>query len=130
MNARLQHVAVPRPPGSEAETRRFYGGVLGLTEITPARSMDELDLIWFSLGDAEIHLYAEPPTGQDRTGRHFCLVVDDLEDVRGRLEAAGIPVVGTVPIPGRPRYYARDPFGNLIEFSTIEETLSDSEVGP
>jgi catechol 2,3-dioxygenase-like lactoylglutathione lyase family enzyme len=58
--------------------------------------------------------------GQDHSGRHYCLAVDDLDALRARLEAAGVSVVNDIPIPGRPRFFARDPFGNLIEFTTIE----------
>jgi catechol 2,3-dioxygenase-like lactoylglutathione lyase family enzyme len=120
VSARIQHVSLPRPPGSEAETRHFYGALLGLQEVTPPQSLHALDLIWFRLGDGELHLFAEPPTGQDHSGRHVCLAVDDVEALRARLEGAGMSVVGTVPIPGRPRYFVRDPFGNLIEITTIE----------
>ncbi|MCB0049140.1 MAG: VOC family protein, partial [Caldilinea sp.] len=58
--------------------------------------------------------------GQDHSGRHFCLAVEDVEELRDRLEAAGVTVVGDVPIPDRPRYFIRDPFGNLIELTTID----------
>ncbi len=35
MNARIQHVSLPRPPGTEVETRAFYGELLGLEEMNP-----------------------------------------------------------------------------------------------
>jgi catechol 2,3-dioxygenase-like lactoylglutathione lyase family enzyme len=121
MNLRLQHVAIARPPGGDAAARAFYGGVLGLTEIAPPQSLAPLDLIWFRLaGDTELHIMVEEPVGQDRTGRHFCLAVDDLVELRSRLEVAGITTVGDTPIPGRPRFFVRDPFGNLLEITTLE----------
>lgn len=121
MNARLQHVSVPRPPGSDSAARRFYGEALGLTEIMPPKALADLNVIWYHLGGGtELHLLTEEPTGQDHSGRHFCLAVDDVEALRERLEAAGIAVVGTTPIPGRPRYFCRDPFGNMIEITTVE----------
>lgn len=120
MNARIQHVSIPRPPGSHATARDFYGDLLGLEEITPPKSLAALELVWYRLGETELHLFAEEPTGQDHSGRHLCIAVDDVEALRERLEAAGVPVVGTIPIPGRPRYFVRDPFGNLIEITTIE----------
>lgn len=121
MQIRLQHVSVPRPPGSDAAARHFYGEVLGLTEITPPKALDDLQVIWYRLGgDTELHLLTEAPTGQDHSGRHFCLTVDDLEALRERLEAAGIAVVGATRIPGRPRYFCRDPFGNMVEITTLE----------
>jgi catechol 2,3-dioxygenase-like lactoylglutathione lyase family enzyme len=47
--------------------------------------------------------------------------VDDILALRERCEAAGVTVVGDVRIPGRPRFFVRDPFGNLIELTSIEE---------
>lgn len=120
MNARIQHASLPRPPGTGAETRAFYGTLLGLDEIAPPHALHALDLIWYRLGETELHLFAEGSTGQDHSGRHVCLAVDDVEVLRERLEEAGLPVVGATPIPGRPRYYVRDPFGNLLEITTIE----------
>lgn len=121
MNARLQHVTIARPPGADTPMRAFYGGLLGLEEIEPPRALASLNVIWYRLGgDTELHILPEEPAGQDYTGRHFCLAVDDVVALRDRLEEAGITVVGDTPIPGRPRYFVRDPFGNLIELTTIE----------
>jgi catechol 2,3-dioxygenase-like lactoylglutathione lyase family enzyme len=127
MSPRIQHVSIPRPPGSDAAARRFYGELLALEEITPPRSLAALDLVWFRLGETELHLFAEEPAGQDHSGRHFCIAFDDVEAVRERLEGAGLAVVGTIPIAGRPRYFVRDPFGNLVEICTIEGDYADIE---
>ncbi len=108
-------------PGQEATARQFYGAVLGLIEVAPPASRDGLQEIWFQLaGKTELHLFAEAPTGQDHSARHFCLAVDDVETLRLRLESAGVTVVGSPPIPGRSRYFCRDPFGNLLEITTIQ----------
>ncbi len=121
MNIRLQHISVPRPPGSDVAARHFYGDVLGLTELTPPKALADLNVIWYGLGgDTELHLLTEEPMGQDHSGRHFCLAVDNVEALRERLEAAGIAMVGTTRIPGRPRYFCRDPFGNMVEITTVE----------
>lgn len=121
MSLRLQHVTIARPPGGDEAARAFYGRLLGLTEIAPPQTLAALDLIWFQLGgETELHLLLEEPTGQDHSGRHFCLAVDDLGALRTRLEEAGVTVVGDRPIPGRPRFFIRDPFGNLIEITSIE----------
>jgi catechol 2,3-dioxygenase-like lactoylglutathione lyase family enzyme len=122
MNLRLQHVAISRPPGGDAAARTFYGGVLGLPEIPPPANLATLDLIWYRLAaNTELHITVEPPMGQDHSGRHFCLAVDDLGELRDRLEAAGVSTASDLPIPGRPRFFIRDPFGNLIEITSIEE---------
>jgi catechol 2,3-dioxygenase-like lactoylglutathione lyase family enzyme len=127
MGIRIQHVSIPRPPGSDDATRSFYGGLLALEEIAPPRSLAAMDLIWYRLGETELHLYAEEPAGQDHSGRHLCIAFDDVEAVRERLESSGVAVVGTVPIPGRPRYFIRDPFGNLLEICTIEGDYNEIE---
>lgn len=122
MNLRLQHVAISRPPGSDGAARAFYGGLLGLSEISPPATLLALDLIWYRLGEnTELHIMVEEPMGQDHSGKHFCLAVDDLEELRARLEAAGITAVSDLPIPNRPRFFIRDPFGNLLEITSIED---------
>lgn len=121
---RLQHVSVPRPPGPEAHERAvaFYQGLLGLKAVPKPSTFTDLDVTWFQLGDTEIHVYAhgedEPPPD---SGAHFCLVVEDLEAARSQLEGAGYTCTVPTPIPGRPRFNTRDPFGNGIELTVIED---------
>ena len=121
MKARLQHVSIPRPPGSEDATRQFYGGVLGLEEKPVPTSIQHRDLIWYSLGeDAELHVYADADINGP-TRQHFCMVVDDLDSLRKRLIDAGYDPQDGLTVFGRPRFYCRDPFENLIEFTLIED---------
>ena len=118
---RLQHVSIPRPAGAGDVARAFYGGLVGLTEKPVPASITQLDLTWFEVGAGELELHvfaAEPRT--DTTGRHFCLIVDDLEAMRQKLIDGGFAPRETIPIPGRPRFFCQDPFGNTIEFSVIE----------
>ena len=120
MNFRLQHVSIPRPPGSEAQTRAFYGDLLGLPEIPAPNSLNAAEVLWFKLsGDAELHCFREQPVA-DASNRHLCLVVDDLPGLRRKLHAAGHEPYDVEVIPGRPRFFCRDPFGNILEFTTIE----------
>ena len=118
---RIQHVSIPRPRGSHAQTRSFYGDLLGLEEVHVPESIKHLDLIWYRLGDTEIHLFTEAPLDvPDTSGRHLCIEIDDLQHVRERLVAAGYGPTETTAIPGRPRFFCRDPFGNSLELTTIE----------
>lgn len=123
---RIQHVSIPRPPGSHAQTRTFYGALLGLEEIPVPASIQQLDLIWYRLGETELHCFTEEMQA-DRSGRHFCIEVDDLESLRARLEAAGYTPRDPIAIPGRPRFFCRDPFGNDIEFTTIQHDYLDHD---
>jgi catechol 2,3-dioxygenase-like lactoylglutathione lyase family enzyme len=119
MQARIQHVSIPLPPGGQETARAFYGDLLALEEVPVPPTLSQINLVWYRLGDTEQHLFTEEPAA-NRSARHFCIAVDDVDALRLRIEAAGIAVVGATPIPGRPRYFCRDPYGNLIEFTTIE----------
>ena len=114
---RLQHVSVPRPPGSADQARQFYGDVLGLEELPLPSTLAHLDLVWYRLGDDELHLFADERAGHP--AQHFCLQLEALDGLRERLHAAGVPIGAEPDIPNRPRFTFRDPFGNLIEVTTI-----------
>ena len=116
---RLQHVSLCFPPGANDEVRAFYGGVLGLEEIPVLPKLDPEQFVWFSggAGDLEVHLMPGEVTG----GRqHACLVVDDLEGLRARLADGGYELSEATEIVGRPRFFCRDPFGNLLELCRID----------
>ena len=119
---RLQHVSLVIPQGGQDRVRAFYGDLLGLEEKQPPKSLAHLQLVWFIAGEGEIELHftpeGVPPDGTDQ--RHICLEVDNLEVYRQRLTEAGIAQDEAVPIPYRPRFFVRDPFGNLLELTTIQ----------
>ncbi len=117
---RLQHVSTPYPPGRQDELRAFYGGLLALEEKSAPPGFAERGIVWFAAGAGELELHFLPePSSESPTQRHFCLEVDDVDEWRRRLEDAGVATEDTTPIRNRPRFYARDPFGNLVELVTI-----------
>jgi catechol 2,3-dioxygenase-like lactoylglutathione lyase family enzyme len=118
---RLQHVSTPYTRGRQEDVRAFYGGILGLVEKPVPASLADQELIWFEAGplEVELHFLPDPVPLDAAAQRHFCLEVDDLEDWRRRLEAAGVETSEQTPIANRPRFFCRDPFGNLIELTTI-----------
>ena len=116
---RLQHVSSPFPDGRQDEVRAFYGEILGLREVAVPRTLVDRGLVWFSAGGNDLELHFFPGAPDPEHPRHLCLEVDDLGAARERLAAAGFRPHDTIPIPGRPRFLCRDPFGNLIEFTTI-----------
>ncbi len=125
MTARLQHVSIPRPPNSDDITRKFYGGLIGLEEKPAPVSIQSMGLIWFKVGgDSELHVFTEDSIN-DPSIRHFCLVVDDVHILRKKLEDGNYEVWDVEPIPGRPRFFCRDPFRNIIEFTSIEADYLD-----
>ena len=117
---RLQLVSVAIPPDGAERARAFYGDLLGLEERDVLPTLDPAQFIWYRVGgDLELHLMLldEPPPER----AHFCLVVDgDLDALRGRLNAAGVPTNDVSPLVGRPRFFCRDPFGNAIELCRFE----------
>ena len=99
--------------------RKFYGELLGLREKPIPSTLAEVSLVWFSAGEGlELHFFPGRP--DVRSERHFCFDIDDLEGTRRALEQAGLAPYDAVAIPNRPRFFCRDPVGNLIEFTRIE----------
>ncbi len=120
---RLQHVSCTIPAGSQEQVRAFYGGVLGLEEKPSPKSLADRKLVWFYAGDSEmeLHFVPDPLLPNPIAQHHFCLEVEQVEDYRRRVSEAGYSLIETTPIPGRPRFFCHDPFGNLIEITTIEQ---------
>jgi hypothetical protein len=60
-------------------------------------------------------------TGDDPPpAAHFCIAVDGgLDELRARIEAAGVETSTPTEIVGRPRFMCRDPFGNLLELTQL-----------
>lgn len=117
---RLQHVSLPYPDGEQETVRAFYGALVGLREIDVPQTLQSQRLIWFSGGpdNLELHFFPGVPDGTHR--RHLCLEVDDADTARRELKGAGHAPFDATPIPGRPRFFCRDPFGNLVEFTVLE----------
>ena len=117
---RIQHVSIHRPAGEAATkaARAFYGNVLGLPELPVPETLAGRGLIWYQLGNTELHIFIENFEGGGQE-HHFCIAISDVDTMRRQLEEAGYTIRDTTPIPGRPRFFCRDPFNNLVEFTTI-----------
>lgn len=109
---RINHVQITIPPDQIETARRFYCDVLGLMEIPKPESLRSRDGFWLALADQQVHVGIE-----DRltTKAHIAYEVDDLAYWRTRLEAEGIAIEESVPIPGFDRFEFRDPSGNRVE---------------
>jgi catechol 2,3-dioxygenase-like lactoylglutathione lyase family enzyme len=116
----LQHVSSPFAEGGQAAVRAFYGGLLGLRELPIPSTLRHMELVWMAAGAGlELHFFR----GQTdpASARHFCLDVENLEAMRRRLLDAGHEPYDDTPIPNRPRFFCRDPAGNLVEFTSIQK---------
>lgn len=104
---RIDHVQVAAPPGCEEAARAFYGGVLGFREVEKPEALRARGGVWFE----RLHVGVEDDFRPARKA-HPAFVVDDLDALAAR--------VGEVhwddAVPGVRRFYARDPFGNRLEF--------------
>lgn len=93
----------------------FYGGLLGLREVSRPQSFD-FPGAWYQIGETFLHLLAKP-AADSHSPRHFSLRVRDVRSAARELEAAGCPVQWEAKhkIPGIDRFFIRDPDGNRIE---------------
>lgn len=113
--AGLHHVQLAIPPGREQQARDFYGGVLGMTELEKPPLLAARGGCWFRAGGWELHLGVEAPFTPARKA-HPGVLVQGIDDVGERLEAAGVAVEWDDAFPGHRRFYASDPYGNRLEF--------------
>src|SRR5690242_3286298 len=111
----FDHVQVTAPRAEEQRAKDFYGGLLDLPEIPKPDALSGRGGAWYQCGALQLHLGLEDDFRPQRKG-HPAFLVRDLEAMRGRLEAAGMPVIVDAQIPGYRRFESRDPFGNRLEF--------------
>lgn len=119
---RLHHVQVACPRDGEDEARRFYGEGLGMTEVDKPADLAARGGCWFRAYDdagavaAELHVGVEEPFAAARKA-HPAFVVDDLDEVAGRLRALGFAVDESQrdSFPGHVRLHAFDGHGNRVE---------------
>jgi catechol 2,3-dioxygenase-like lactoylglutathione lyase family enzyme len=110
----LDHVLVAIPADGEDAARRFYGDLLGLTEVPKPAPLAGHGGCWFAGSGVAIHLGTETDFRPARKA-HVAFLVDDLAGLRSRLEAAGVAARDDDADIGVRRFYAEDPFGNRIE---------------
>jgi len=110
----LDHVQIAIPVGGEDAARRFYGDLLGLTEVPKPAPLAARGGCWFVGEGVAIHLGAEADFRPAHRA-HVALLVADLDNLREALEAAGVPTRDDEVSTGVRRSYAADPFGNRLE---------------
>jgi catechol 2,3-dioxygenase-like lactoylglutathione lyase family enzyme len=109
--AGIDHVQVAIPAGSDDEARRFYVGVLGLTEVPKPERLLERGGAWFESGATRIHVGVDAafaPAGK----AHPALLMFGLRDF---IAASPLEASWSDEIPGVDRCHVADPFGNRID---------------
>lgn len=116
----LDHVQLAAPPGCEAEARRFFGELLGLAEVEKPPSLRGRGGVWFAVGEQQLHVGVEDGFAAARKAHPALRVAaDGLDELAGRLAAAGSEVRWDDAIDGVRRFYCEDPWGNRIELLAL-----------
>jgi catechol 2,3-dioxygenase-like lactoylglutathione lyase family enzyme len=112
----LDHVQVAAPPGCEAQARRFYGELLGLSELAKPIALERRGGVWFALGVGQLHVGVEREfTPARKAHPAFRVAPQALDDLARRLGAAGVRVDWDHELPEVRRFFTQDPWGNRIE---------------
>ena len=113
--ARIDHIQIAAPEGCESAAREFYGSLLGMKELEKPSVLRARGGCWFACGSQQVHIGVER-NFQPARKAHSAFAVPDLDKLRERLNARGVPIVEDDNLPGTRRFYAEDPWGNRIEF--------------
>src|SRR5689334_11021498 len=110
----IHHVQLAMPAGSEDLARRFYAGLLEISEVQKPADLAKRGGAWFETAAVRVHLGVE---GDFRPAKkaHPGLLVENLELLIARLRDAGFEVHNGEPLAGYDHVYVDDPFGNRVE---------------
>jgi catechol 2,3-dioxygenase-like lactoylglutathione lyase family enzyme len=111
----LQHVQLAIPRGSEDECRRFYVGILGLSEVPKPPALAARGGMWLRAEGVEIHLGVEDDFRPAKKA-HPAFVVANFDALVERLTASGVEIRWDESIPGTRRFHVSDNAGNRLEF--------------
>lgn len=114
----IDHVTVTAPEELMDEVLSWYSERLGLEALAKpdgTRSSGG----WFAAGDQQVHVSVDPHNPPQSS--HFGLVVDKFDEVVDALRGGGYHIEQASNIPGRRRFFTRDPAGNKIEIVSFDE---------
>ncbi len=118
----VDHVSITAPEELLEEVATWYRDTLRLREIERPEGTKHAGA-WFEAGEQEIHLMQDPHNPPRQA--HFALVVEDYSSMIERLRGFGCHIEQAASIPGRHRFYTRDPAGNRIEITSYDEPPAD-----
>lgn len=118
---KIDHVNVIVPKTLEDAAKHFYASVLGLKQIPKPIEMQARGGAWYELGSLQLHLSAKAEASGQSKG-HVCFTVADVALAEERLREEGVEIIpDDQPVTGKPRFYVRDPGGNLIEIAQMHD---------
>jgi catechol 2,3-dioxygenase-like lactoylglutathione lyase family enzyme len=110
---RLDHFQVCIPTGKEEEARKFYTGIIGLTEIPKPKELLVNGGLWYKIADIQFHIGTEDEI--NRSKRHPAFEITQLDIAKSYLLKNNVPIKEEIQIPGQRRFSFIDPFNNRIE---------------
>jgi hypothetical protein len=90
-------------------------GLLEMTEQVKPPNLAKRGGLWLRSGEVEIHLGVEKDFRAARKA-HPAIRTHDIDDLVGRMTAAGYDVIWDDEIKDVRRFFTYDPVGNRIEF--------------
>ncbi len=125
MTTMLHHVQVSCPAGGEVDVRRFYGDLLGLTEVEKPAALSARGGAWFRGEGYELHVGVEEGFTPARKA-HPAFLVADAEALAHRLRGAAIEVRWDDDFPGYRRFHTHDLHGNRVEILQAQNPAGGS----
>lgn len=113
--ARVDHVQLAIPAGGEARGRAYWGGLLGLAELSKPPVLAARGGCWFQGPGFQVHLGVEADL-RPAVKAHPGFEIDGLAELAEAFAAQGYPVTWSDDVPGQERFHTLDPFGNRLEF--------------
>ncbi len=113
----LDHVQIAAPAGCETAARQFFGSLLGLDEIEKPEPLRSRGGCWFKVGSRQLHIGVEE-SFRAAAKAHPAFTVSDVDALFAVLQKAGVQCTWDEALGGIRRFYADDPWGNRLEFTT------------
>lgn len=108
----INRVQLAFPLGEQAQVRRFYASLVGLTELKfPADGA-----LHFVAGSQRIDLVPTAQWSPPSAVSVLAFEVQNLPRLRHQFLQADIALEEQHPLPGYLRFFAKDPAGNQLEF--------------
>jgi catechol 2,3-dioxygenase-like lactoylglutathione lyase family enzyme len=115
----IEHVHITTPAELENDVVEWYQTCLNLEKIDKPEGTRSAGH-WLRAGPQELHISLDehnPPRDS-----HFGLVVDEFEPVIECLRDHGCHIEQATTIPGRHRFFTRDPAGNRVEIIHFDQS--------
>ena len=115
----LDHIQIAAPAGCEAAARDFYGSLLGLPEVDKPEPLRSRGGCWFQCGTQQLHIGVEKDFRPAKKA-HPAFAASDLKELRQTLLAHGVKIIDDTSLPDTRRFFAKDPWGNRLEFLQVQ----------